>query len=172
MDWKEELDAIIGARHGGASDVLLKRLRELDARHPNVPEIQSQIAWTCEMLGKCEESLAAYDRAMALGLPPNEHAGAIIGSASCLLYLHRFEKAEALLASARVQFPNLREFEAFHALALQSCGRGAEAMQILLVLLAETSEDPGIAAYQRSLRHLAANLVALQTPSPTSHPHA
>jgi len=156
--WKDELDAILGARHGGAGEVLLRRLRDLDTRHPNVPEIQNQIAWTCDTLGRDEEALVAYDKAIALGLAPNEHAGALLGISACLLRLKQVERACTLLETARPQFPEQREFEAYLALALHAAGRHAESLQILLVLLAETSDDPGIAAHQRTLRHLATTL--------------
>lgn len=44
MPWKDELDAIVGARAYGQSEEILPRLRKLDARHPNVAEINYQLA--------------------------------------------------------------------------------------------------------------------------------
>ena len=46
--WKDELDAIVAARHGGALAQTLPRLRALAARYPDVAEIHYQIAWTCD----------------------------------------------------------------------------------------------------------------------------
>ena len=74
-DWKPELDAIIGARHGGQVDHVLGLLQKLDARFPNVPEIAYQLAWTCDVLGREAEAVPHYERAVALGLAPNELAG-------------------------------------------------------------------------------------------------
>lgn len=157
-DWKNELDAIVGARHGGAGEALLTRLSELDRRSPNVPEILYQLAWSYDSLGKPSEALPRYEKAVALGLGPNEHAGALAGIGTCLLLTQKAAKAAEVFEAARAQFPENREFDAFLALARFSEGRQAEALKILLVVLAETSEDAGIVAYQRTLRHLAAKL--------------
>ena len=42
--WKPELDAIIGARHGGQVEHVHGLLQKLDARFPNVAEIAYQLA--------------------------------------------------------------------------------------------------------------------------------
>jgi hypothetical protein len=76
-DWKPELDAIIGARHGGQVDHVLDLLQKLDARFPHVPEIAYQLAWTSEVLGREAEAVPHYERAISLGLAPNELAGAL-----------------------------------------------------------------------------------------------
>lgn len=158
MDWKPELDAIIGARHGGQVSGMLDRLRALDARFPLVAEIQHQLAWTCDVLGRTEEALPLYERAIALGLPPNELAGALIGLGSTLRLLGQTERAVEVLRSARVQFPENREFDAFLALALHDSGRHAESLRLVLECLCETTEDPGLTAHQRAIRHAAAQL--------------
>ena len=154
--WKAELDAILGARHGGASEPVIARLRDLDRRHPNVGEIHAQLAWSFASSGRTADARDHYERARALGLPPNEHAGALIGLGSALLELGEAARASELFRGGRALFPEQREFDAFLATALRAEGRADEAAQILLEVLIETSEDPGIAAYQRLLRHLTA----------------
>ncbi len=152
--WKAELDAIVGARHGGAAEAVLGRLRSLETRHPNVPEILQPIAWTLEMLGRQEEAVPIYEQAIALGLSPTEHAACLTGLGSCLCRLEDFEKAESLLRSARLQFPEHREFDALLAICLHSLEKHAESLRLLIDILVETSEDTGVRAYQRTLRSL------------------
>ncbi len=156
--WKPELDAIVGARHGGAVAALLPRLRALDTRHPNTPEILHQIAWSCEVLGRYRDAAVAYERAIALGLPPNELSSAFLGLGSALRCLGDYARAAEVLAQGRLQFPEQREFEVFLSLALHNLGRHDEAMQTLLTALIETSDDVGIAAHQRTIRFLATQL--------------
>ncbi len=153
--WKAELNAIVGARHGGAGEAVLSRLRFLDTRFPNVAEIHYQIAWSCEAVGHLKEARESYERAIVLGLNPHEHAGALVGLGSCHLREKDAARAERVFRDAQRLFPENREFDAFLALAMQALGRHNEATQILLAVLAETSEDAGITAYQRQLRHLA-----------------
>lgn len=153
MDWKAELDAIIGARHGGRVTGILDRLKGLDARHPHVAEIHYQLAWTYEGLERPSEAAAHYDKAIALGLPPNELSGALIGLSSALRQTGQAGRAVEVLRSAQSQFPENREIEVFLALALHAAGRHDEALVTALTTLMETTEDIGISAYQRTLRH-------------------
>lgn len=157
-DWKPVLDAIIGSRHGGQVEGVLKRLRDLDARHPHVAEIAFQIAWTLDTLDRPAEAAPEYERALALGLPPNDHANALVGLGNCLRLSGQVARAVGMLENARVQFPDNAEFAAYLALAQYDAGNHADAVRTLLDALAETSEDIGIAAHQRALRYQAARL--------------
>ncbi len=157
-DWKSELDAIVGARHGGRADHVLDLLRKLDARFPNVAEIHYQLAWTLDTAGKPADALPHYEKAVALGLEPNEHANALIGLATTLRTLGQPARAADVLRSGQVQFPDNREFEVFLALVLHDLGEHAEALRLALTALCDTTEDPGLTAYQRALRYAASQL--------------
>jgi hypothetical protein len=63
-----------------------------------------------------------------------------------------------VLRSAKAQFPENREFDVFLALALHDAGGHAEALRLLLEALCDTTEDPGITAYQRALRFYTSKL--------------
>lgn len=158
MDWKPELDAIVGARHGGQVAHVLDLLRKLDARHPNVAEINYQLAWTCDVLGHEAEALPYYEKAIALGLPANELSGALIGLGSTLRNIGQLERSAEVLRSGRAQFPENREFDVFLALTLHDHGRHTEATKLLLDVITDTSEDPGLTAYQRAIRFYAGKL--------------
>jgi tetratricopeptide (TPR) repeat protein len=157
-DWKPELDAIVGARHGGRIEHVLASLKKLDARYPNVAEIAYQLAWTCDVLGHPAEALPYYEKAVALGLAPNELSGALLGLGSALRCTRQTARAIEVLESGRRQFPENREFVVFLSLALHDAGRHTEAMQLLLRTLVETTEDPGVLAYQRAIRFYADRL--------------
>jgi len=156
--WKEALDAIVGARAHGQSGEILPRLQKLDAAFPHVAEINFQMGWTCEVLGRAEEAISYYDQAIALGLAPNEHSGALIGLGSCLRVIGQLERSASVLQSGRSQFPANREFDAFLALTLYAQNQPREAMRLMVEVLCETTEDPGLTAYQRTLRHAVAAL--------------
>lgn len=156
--WREALDVIIGARHGGQSGQILARLKELDASFPNVAEINYQLAWTCDTLGRQREGLAYYEKAIALGLPPNEWSGALLGLGSTLRCLGHYERSVEVLRSGQAQFPDNREFEVFLAMALHNLGQHAEAMELLLTTIADTADDPGLTAHQRAIRYYAGQL--------------
>jgi tetratricopeptide (TPR) repeat protein len=137
---------------------LLPRLKGLDERYPNVAEITFQIAWTCETLGRHTESLPAYEKAIALGLQPNEHSGALIGLGNTLRALGQDGRAAHIFRTGKTQFPANTEFDVFLGLALHEQGHHPEAVKLLLDTLCATTEDPGLIAYQRTIRHAASKL--------------
>jgi tetratricopeptide (TPR) repeat protein len=156
--WKDELSAILEARTYGQAGEILPRLQALDERHPNVAEINYQLAWTCDVLGRPADARPYYEKSVALGLSPNELSGALIGLGATLRVLGQSARAAEVLRSGQTQFPENREFEAFLALALHDLGQHAEATRLLLEALCATTDDPGLTAYQRALRHEAAKL--------------
>jgi len=156
--WKSELDAIVGARAHGQFNEILPRLVALDGKHPHVAEIAYQIAWTLDTLARPAEALPHYERAVALGLPPNEHSNALVGLGSTLRALGHFDRSAEVLRSGQRQFPDNREFDAFLALTLHAQGKHAEALALALETLCDTTEDPGLTAYGRALRHAASQL--------------
>lgn len=157
-DWKPELEAIVGARAHGQSEEILPRLKSLDERHPNVAEINYQLAWSYDVLGRAAEALPYYEKAIALGLPPNELSGALLGLGNTLRALGQQVRAAEVLRSGKSQFPENREFDVFLALALHDLGQHSPAMQLMIETLCDTTEDPGLTAYQRAIRHAAAKL--------------
>lgn len=159
--WKEELDAIVGARAHGQFNQLLPRLQDLDLRHPNVGEIAYQLAWTCDTLGRTEQAIAFYEKAVALGLPPNELSNALIGLGSTLRTLGQLDRSAEVLRSGILQFPDNREFDVFLALTLHAQGKHAEALALALETLIDTTEDPGLTAYGRAIRHATSKLSSL-----------
>ncbi len=156
--WKEELDAIVGARAHGQSEEILPRLKSLDGRHPNAAEINYQLAWTLNVPGRPADALPYYEKAIALGLPPNELSGALPGLGSTLRNLGRLDRSAEVLRSGQAQFPDNREFDVFLALTLHRQGRSGEALKLVLETLCDTTDDPGLTAYQRALRHEAGKL--------------
>lgn len=151
--WKPTLDAITGARHGGQIEGVLDQLQALAAKNPHVAEIAYQIAWTFDSLGREAEALPHYETAIALGLPPNEQSGALIGLGSTLRNLGKLDRAAEVLESGLLQFPDQPEFEAFLVLVRHDQGESTAALKLAMGLVLEHAEDPGITAYQRALRH-------------------
>ena len=156
--WQEELETIVGARAHGQSKEIIPRLKSLDERYPNIAEINFQIAWSCDVLGLAADALPYYEKAVALGLPPNELSGALLGLGNTLRALGQQARAVEVLRSGKAQFSENREFDVFIALALHDLGQHSAAMQLMVETLCDTTEDPGLTAYQRAIRYAAAKL--------------
>ena len=156
--WREELSAIVGARAHGQSKEILPRLKALDARNPNIAEINYQLAWSYDVLAHGGDALPYYEKAIALGLSPNELSGALLGLGSTLRTQGQPARAAEVLRSGKTQFPENREFDVYLAFALHDLGQHTAALKLLIETLCDTTEDPGLTAYQRAIRYAAENL--------------
>lgn len=114
-------------------------------------------AFSVDRDGREREALDHYRAALAGGgLEPGERASGLLGLGSTLRALGEHEEAVEVLSSAREEFPDERMFEPFLALALHNVGRHAEAIELLLTCLAETSADEGVRRYRQALLFYAA----------------
>jgi tetratricopeptide (TPR) repeat protein len=115
-------------------------------------ELEARAAYdaACEHDRHGEEAAAIpdYERALALGLPPEERWQALLGLGSSLRNVGRNEEAVRVLRAAVAEFPDQAALRAFLALALHSQGEGREAMVALLDL---TLRYAPVGRYARSL---------------------
>jgi tetratricopeptide (TPR) repeat protein len=104
----------------------------------------------CAHDGRGEEAAAIpdYERALALGLPPEERWQALLGLGSSLRNVGRHEESVRLLRRAVAEFPEQAALKAFLALALCSHGEEREALVTLLDL---TLRYAPVGAYARAL---------------------
>jgi ADP-ribose pyrophosphatase YjhB (NUDIX family) len=84
--------------------------------------------------GREAEAVRPYQQALALGLPPADRRGALVGLGSSLRNVGRPAEAVRLLKLAVEEFPGDASLVAFLSLAHHSAGQGAEAVALLLDL--------------------------------------
>lgn len=101
--------------------------------------------------GREVEAVPFYERALAGLLPADERRDALLCLGSTLRALGRYDEALARLEEGRREFPGHRAYEPFLALTLHNLGRHAEAVELLLTVIAETTGDESIARYERAL---------------------
>ena len=108
--------------------------------------------------GRETDAIALYERAIDLGLPVDEIAGALHGLGSTYRALGRYDEAYRILHHGKQRFPDDASFGPFLAMTLYNLGRPKEAVSLLLdVLLATTSSDE-ISRYQDAIRLYASDL--------------
>ncbi len=82
--------------------------------------------------GREPNSVADYERALALGLPRNERIQALLGLGSALRGVRRHDEAVRVLEAACAEFPEDAPLRVFLALSLHSAGQPRRAMVALL----------------------------------------
>jgi tetratricopeptide (TPR) repeat protein len=111
-----------------------------------------QAACACDGDGRETEAIGHYERALELGLSGADRHGAYLGLGSSYRCVGRYGDAVSRLRRGLEEFPASHALRVFLAMALHNLGEHAEAMQLLLIELAETSGDPEIRSYQRAIR--------------------
>ncbi|MEU1020881.1 tetratricopeptide repeat protein [Streptomyces sp. NPDC005904] len=151
----------VGLREAGRKEEARDRLVALSSRFPQDVEVAYQTAWVHDTLGLEAEAVPYYERALAgAGLTEVDRRGALLGLGSTYRILGRYEEAVTTLSAAAAEFPDDGALKTFLAMALYNTGRTHDAMEMLLRLLAATSDDPDIAGYRPAIEEYAKDLDA------------
>ncbi|MEJ2792310.1 tetratricopeptide repeat protein [Iodobacter sp. LRB] len=134
-------------RHYEAGDILV----ELAVRSATDTEVQFEAACVHDYLGEEAAAVPYYCAAIAGGLSDEHLRSAFLGLGSTYRTLGRFAEAEATLRQGLERFPDANEMKVFLSMALHNLGRSKLAVETLLALLAQTSNDGYIQAYQEAI---------------------
>ncbi|WP_342423458.1 tetratricopeptide repeat protein [Paenibacillus sp. FSL E2-0178] len=153
------IEAAIALRTSGQAEEARVMLLQLLSADDSNAELYYQLAWTHDVLGMEREAVSYYEQSLAHGLPDEEQkAGAMLGLGSTYRTLGAYSQSRELLEQGVLEFPHRAEFKAFLAMTLHNLGAHAEAMELLLKLLSETSADAGIHSYSKAIMFYADKL--------------
>ncbi|WP_458119726.1 tetratricopeptide repeat protein [Paenibacillus sp. Z6-24] len=127
-------------------------LKEITSQEPDHAQAWYQLAWTLDSLGLEQDAVPYYENSLNHGLAGRDRAGAILGLGSTYRTLGCYEQAKQCFENGLQEFPGHRELEVFYTMVLYNLGEHAEAMRRLLIQLADTSSDQGIADYDKAIR--------------------
>ncbi|GGY04457.1 tetratricopeptide repeat protein [Paludibacterium paludis] len=154
----QTLEAALTLRGRGCHEEALCALVKLAGEEPGDAQVQAQAAFVHDFLGREEEAVPFYERAIAQGLSPELERECLLGLGSSYRNLGRYQEAWDILARGRERYPDAQEFVVFGAMAGYNLGRHHEAMALLLGALADTSCDETIKAYRSAIRVYASDL--------------
>ncbi len=155
---QDRLQEAVKLRSAGRAEEARDMLLELVAADPDDAQINYQAAWVHDNLGREREAVPFYARAIELGLSGEDLAGALLGLGSTYRTLGAYQESEAALRRGMEIFPENRSFQVFLALTLYNLHRHHEAMELLLINLAETTSDETILPYKKALLFYAPQL--------------
>lgn len=149
---QETIAKAITARQTGMAEEAFGILTDLVQLYPGNPDINYQMAWTCDCLGKETEAAHFYEKALQNGISGDEKRGAMLGLGSTYRCIGQFEKSIQVFNEAIKEFPADRSFRVFRSLSLHNLGKSSEALGELLIQLLDTTSDSSIKTYDRALR--------------------
>jgi tetratricopeptide (TPR) repeat protein len=145
------VEAIRNLRREGKHEEARALAVELVARAPGDAELQYEAACVHDYLGRETEAVAFYVSALAGSLPLESLRGAFLGLGSTYRTLGRYRDAKATLLEGLARFPEANEIKVFLAMALHNLGESKQAIESLLLVLAETSKDEAIRACRKAI---------------------
>jgi tetratricopeptide (TPR) repeat protein len=154
----EDLLEALALRQSGQHEEARELLLELVERYPDDAQVQYQTAAVHDAMGFEREAIPFYERALELGLPEPVQAGAMLGMGSTWRTLGEYDRAVEVLRTGADAFPDMRALDVFLAMALYNQGKHREAMERLLLIIVDTSEDDSIRGYERAIRYYADKL--------------
>lgn len=148
---KAKLAEIALLRKSNLGEEALQILRDLLRLHPDDPDVNCQMAYICDSMGKESEAAPFYERALANGLV-NDRDGAFLGLGSTYRCLGEYERSLKIFDQGIAEFPNERSLKVFRALTLFNLGRAEESVGQILIQLLDTTNDADIKSYDGALR--------------------
>ncbi|UGY92396.1 tetratricopeptide repeat protein [Streptomyces gobiensis] len=157
---KEELLAeAVRLREQGCLEEAREHLLALATRFPEDAEVAYDTAAVHDRLGLESEAVPYYERCLSgTGLSDEVRRGALLGLGSTYRVLGRYTDAVDTLRLGVSQYPDDGALQTFLAMALFNTEDHHEAMQILLRLLATTSQDPHVQQYRRPIEQYSRDL--------------
>jgi len=140
----------IKLRKDGKLKESIELLLELVKEYPDKGDVNYQCAWTYDVLGLENEAIPYYEKAIRLGLPEKELIEAYLGLGSTYRAVGEYEKSKELLVEAIKEYDD-NSLKVFLAMTYYNLEEHSKAMQLLLELLAVTSEDESIRKYQKAI---------------------
>ncbi|HEU4318459.1 MAG TPA: tetratricopeptide repeat protein [Acidimicrobiia bacterium] len=152
------LSGAVAARESGRLEEAREALLALVAEFPDEPTVNLQCAWAHDRLGLETEAIPFYEHAIDLGLAGEDLQDALLGLGSTYRSIGRYPEALRTLDRGVAEFPNDQGMKIFHAMALYNNGLAKQACESLLTVLASTTQEDGIARYQRAIAEYAVDL--------------
>ncbi|AHI55468.1 tetratricopeptide repeat protein [Listeria ivanovii] len=146
-------------QNGDYETARTKSLLELKT-DPENAKLNYFAAWSHDALGKEDEAIPFYEKALQNGLPDEDRKEAYIGLGSTYRITGAPEKAAVLFQKALQEFPNNNALRTFSIMTKFSQGCGQEALEDALILLTETTEDKDIISYKKAIQFYAQDLGA------------
>lgn len=153
-DWHARVDALWARFDELPRDAAVAAMRALaDAYEGPDGRAAFELAGMYDSHGFEQEAEGEYERALALGLEPEQHAQLAVQYGSTLRNTGRLDDAIAVLEAAPTHPSTGDAPRVFLALALHTAGRHDEAMRVVVEAI-----EPTLPRYNRSVRAYAAAL--------------
>lgn len=150
---KNNINDALQLREEGKLEKSNQLLLELLKNENDDPYLNYQVAWSFDILERESEAVYYYEKSIKDGLDGVDLEGAFLGLGSTYRTLGKYDLAAKTLKSGIEKFPNNNALKVFYSMVLYNLNQFSEGMEILLRLIATTSEDKEIRVYQKAIMY-------------------
>jgi len=144
-------EQVLSLRRAGKHEEACALAVALVAQSPEDTELQYQAACVHDFLGREASAVPFYLAAISGGLSAEHLRSAYLGLGSTYRALGQYAQAEHTLREGLVQFPDAAELKAFLAMALHNLGKSKQAIELLLTVLAQSSNEVHIQGLREAI---------------------
>ncbi len=144
------IDEAVKLRNEGKLEESNKMLVALVNQTPENAMTNYQCGWSFDVLEKEVEAIEYYEKAITLGLPDEELKEAYLGLGSTYRTIGEYDKSKKTFEKAMYRFDD-NALKVFYAMTLYNLEDHSQAMETLLKLLADTSNDNSIRGYRKAI---------------------
>lgn len=144
-------EQVLALRRAGKHEEACALAISLAALSPEDAELQYEAACVHDFLGREAQAVPFYLAALSGRLTSEQQRSAYLGLGSTYRTLGQYAAAERVLGEGLARFPDAAELKAFLAMVLHNLGRSKQAVELLLVVLAQSSADAHIQDYREAI---------------------
>ncbi|MGF6533906.1 tetratricopeptide (TPR) repeat protein [Paraburkholderia sp. GAS206C] len=145
-------------RQGGEHEKARELAVQLAADRPNDAQLQFETACVHDYLGREAEAVPFYLAAIKGNLDKPFLRQAFLGLGSTYRVLGQYVEAKQALLDGLSRFPHANELKVFLAMTLHNLGEAKESVELLLKVVAKTSDDKAVRSYRKAIAFYAADI--------------
>jgi tetratricopeptide (TPR) repeat protein len=136
-----------GWQHRGDEIKLIQYFLDILEKYPKSARAKFELANAYDYLGKEQEAIPLYEKAIQMGLTSEYEAYALLQLGSSLRNLSQVDDAILILSDAEKRYPELPSIAMFLGMAMHDSDRHSEALRTLLTAMLRHLKTSDIERY-------------------------
>jgi tetratricopeptide (TPR) repeat protein len=150
-NWESFIES--GWQHKGDETKLLQYFSEIVERYPKSARAKFELGNAYDYLGKEQEAIPLYEKAIQMGLTSEYEAYALLQLGSSLRNIGRVDEAVGILSDAEKHYPELPSITMFLGMAMYDSDSHSEALSTVLNAMLRHLKTSDIERYGIGLKN-------------------
>jgi len=149
-----EINKALSLREEGKEEEAIQILHQMAKSLPDYPDVRYHLAWGLQSLGREEEALEQYKKALELGLEGEKRKETLLGLALKALTAENYPEAGPWLDQTRQDCGEDYDLLLFEGLLHLKEGKSKQGMEEIMRVVLETTNSKSVLKYESVIRYL------------------